>query len=37
MQDFPDVTAKEWQSVCLNKYRELLDYFGKKIADGMSR
>ena len=31
MYDIPDVTAKAWQSVCLSKYRELLDYFGKKI------
>ena len=29
----PDVTAKDWQSVCLSKYRELLDYFSKKIAE----
>ena len=29
--DHSDVTAKDWQSVCLSKYRELLDYFGKKI------
>ena len=31
------MTAKDWQSVCLSKYRELLDYFGKKIAEGLSR
>ena len=30
------MTVKDWQSVCLSKYRELLDYFGKKIAEGLS-
>ena len=35
MKDIPDVAAKDWQSVYLNKYRELLDYLGKKIP--MSR
>ena len=24
-----DVTGKDWQSVYLSKYSELLDYFGK--------
>ena len=33
----PDVTAKDCQSVCLSKYRELLDYFCKKIAVAMPR
>ena len=37
MWDIPDVTAKDWQSVYLSKYRELLDYFGKKIAEALSR
>ena len=29
--DICHVTAKDWQSVCLSKYRELLDYFCKMI------
>ena len=37
MQNIPDVTAKDWQSVCLSKYRELLDYFGKKIVKALPR
>ena len=32
-----DVTPKDRQSVCLSKYRELLDYFDKKIAEAMPR
>ena len=32
MQDIPEVNAKDWQDVCLSKYRGMLDYFGKKIA-----
>ena len=35
MSDIPDVTVEDWQSVCLSKCRELLDYFSKKIS--MSR
>ena len=30
-QPSPDITAKDWQCVCLSEYRGLLDYFGKKI------
>ena len=37
MYKIPDVTAKDWQSVCLSKYRELLDYFGKMIAEALPR
>ena len=33
MEDIPDVTAENWQSVCWSKYRESLDYFGKEIAE----
>ena len=29
--------AKDWQSVCLCKYRELLNYFGKKAAEALLR
>ena len=32
MQEIPDVTAKD-----LRKYRELLDYFNKKIVEALSR
>ena len=31
-KDVPDVTVKDWQSVFLSKYRDLLDYFGKKLS-----
>ena len=31
MWDISDITAKDLQSICLSKYRELFDYFGKKI------
>ena len=37
MQDIPDVTVKNWQSVWLRKYRELLDYLGKKIGEVLPR
>ena len=30
-----DVTAKDWPSFCLSKYREILDYFGKEIAEAL--
>ena len=30
MEGISDLNAKDWQSVCLNKYLELLDYFVKK-------
>ena len=37
MKDISDLTAKDWQSVCLNKYLELLDYFVKKIVEALPR
>ena len=37
MSDIHDVTAEDWQSVCFRKYRESLDYFGKKIAEALPR
>ena len=37
MPNIPDGTAKDWQSACLKKYRELWDYFGKKIAEALPR
>ena len=37
MYEVPDVTAKVWQSVCLSKYRELLDYLDKMIAEALPR
>ena len=37
MEDMPEVTAKDWQGVCWSKYRELLDYFGKNIAEALPR
>ena len=37
MQDIPDATAEDWQSVCLSKYTELSDYFGKEIAEALPR
>ena len=33
MYDIPDVTAKDWQTFAW----ELLDYFGKKIAEPLPR
>ena len=36
MWDIPDVT-RDCQSVCLSKYREVLDYIGKKIAEALPR
>ena len=37
MYEIPDVTAKDCQSVCLSKYRELLDYLDKMIAEALPR
>ena len=37
MYDIPDVTAKDWWGVCWSKYRELLDYFDKKIVETLPR
>ena len=37
MEDIPNLTAKNWQSVSLSKYKELLDYFGKKIAEALPK
>ena len=37
MQDIPDVTAEDCQSVCLSQYRQLSDYFGEKIAETLPR
>ena len=35
--NIPEVTAKDCQGVCWSKYWELLDYFGKKIAEALPR
>ena len=37
MLDIPEVTAKDCQGACWSKYRELLDYFGKKIAEALPK
>ena len=37
MYDIPEVTAKDWQGVYWSNYRELLDYFGKKIAEALPK